>query len=281
MPDLAGRAGRASKQAPIDHDPGADARRRLDVGKVRTVPTGAPGQLGQRAEVGVVLDLDRDPKALFHLRRDAEPNPTGEDGGRPGGAMGAVDRPGDAHAHAQHTGALHGDLGQDLREHGGCDVERSSGLTIDVQVIPAFREHVVAEVRDGDRHVAVPEVDADHDVRGIPEHQLHAGSPSTGVSGPGVDVRNESRLLELGDQGRHRGARETGGPRDVGLADLAVHPEDLHHALAVAVPQPGKGPVTVFRAAHPREIMVWPRRLSRVRTNCLGSVADNLTNPRS
>ena len=281
VPDLAGRTGRASQQAPVDHDPGADAGRRLDVGKVRTVPPRAPGQLGQRAEVRVVLDLDRDPKALLHLRRDAKPDPTREDGGRPGGAVGAVDRPGNAHTHAQHARALHGDLGQDLRKHGGCDVERSSGLAIDVQVIPAFREHVVAEVRDGDRHVAVPEVDADHDVRGIPKHELHARSPSTGVSRPGVDVRNQARLFELGDQSRHRGARETGGARDVGLADLAVHPEDLHHALAVAVPQPGKGPVTVFRAGHSRDIMVWARRLSRAQTNCRSGMADNLTNPRS
>src|SRR5207302_1562629 len=32
------------------------------------------------------------------------------------------------------------------------------------------------------------------------KHELHARSPSTGVSRPGVDVRNQARLFELGDQ---------------------------------------------------------------------------------
>src|SRR5439155_1552301 len=84
--DLTCRPGRASQQSAVDDDPGAYAGSRLDVGKVRAVPAGAPGELGQRAEVRVVLDLDRNLKALFHLCGDAKPNPTREHRCRAGGA---------------------------------------------------------------------------------------------------------------------------------------------------------------------------------------------------
>ena len=164
MADLTGCPGRASQQAPVDHDAGADAGRRLDVSEVRAVPAGAPGQLSQRAEVRVVLDPDRNPKALFHLGGDAEPNPAGKNRGRAGRAVRAVHGARDAHADAQYAGALHGHLLEDLGKHAGRHVERSSGLTIDVQVMPAFGEHVVAEIGDGNRDVAVPEVDAGHDL---------------------------------------------------------------------------------------------------------------------
>ena len=166
--------------------------------------------------------------------------------------MRAVDWAGDAHAHPQYARPLRRYLRQDFCEQVGCDVERSSGLPIYVKVIPAFGQHVVGEVRDSYRHVAVAEVDTDHHMRGIPKHQLHARPPAMGVGGLGVDVRNQTRLLQLRHQGRHGRPRKTGGTCDISLADLAVHPENLHHALAVATSEPGKGPVSIFRTGHSR-----------------------------
>ena len=281
MSDLTRRAGRAAEQAPVDHDPRPDAGRRFDVGEVGTVAARAPGQLGQGAEVRVVLDLDRNPQALLHLRRDAEPNPARQDGGRSGGATRRVDGARDTHAGAQHGRAVDADLGQDLRKHRCRDVKSSTGFAIYVQVRPMFGEHVVAEVGHGDRHMAVPEVDADHDPRWVAKHELHPWPPASGVARPGVHVGDQALVLELVDQGRYRRPGKAGGPRDIGLADPAVHPQDLHHALAVAMPQPGQGSIAIFRARHACDIMGVPDCLSRAQTNHRTPTDDLLTNPRA
>jgi len=59
------------EQPAVDHDARPDPGGGLDVREVRTLATGAPGQLGQRAQVGVILDLDRNAQTLLHLAPDA------------------------------------------------------------------------------------------------------------------------------------------------------------------------------------------------------------------
>ena len=54
--DLAGGAARAVVEAAVEDEAGADAGGDLDVDEVRAVAAGAPHDLRQRAEVGVVLD---------------------------------------------------------------------------------------------------------------------------------------------------------------------------------------------------------------------------------
>ena len=98
------------------------------------------------------------------------------------------------------------------------------------------------------------------------------------MKGLGVDIRDQAGLLELRDQGGNRRARETGGACDLGLADLALHAEHLDHPIAVAIPQPGKGPVSILGCRHACDMMVVPGPLSRARTNCRIDEYDNLTN---
>ena len=58
VPELAREAGHAAVELPVEHDPGADARRDHDVDHVRQAAAGAERDLGERAEVRVVVDRD-------------------------------------------------------------------------------------------------------------------------------------------------------------------------------------------------------------------------------
>src|SRR5438874_1896420 len=119
MTDLTGGPRRAPQQAAVDDQPGTDSRRGLDVGEVRAVTTRAPGQLRERSEVGIVLDLHRDPEPALHLRCDAKTDPARKDGRGAGGAVLAVDRSRDADPGADQAAPVEPRLGQGLRRKPG------------------------------------------------------------------------------------------------------------------------------------------------------------------
>ena len=91
--------------------PGRD----LDVGDLGAALRRAPDELGEGAEVGVVLDLDREAEALARLGGRVDPDPAGEDRGAPAPrrslrSIGA----GQAHARPDHAVAIDARLVEDL-----------------------------------------------------------------------------------------------------------------------------------------------------------------------
>src|SRR5207247_1222702 len=148
---------------------------------------------------------------------------------------------------------------------------------VHVQLEATLGKQVVAKVGYRDADVAVAKVDARHHERRIPQDELHAWAPSTPLTGGGIRIEDESCVLELRDQARHGRARQTGRARDVGLADLALHPQDLHHSLAVAVAEPGERPVGIL---HRRLMIAAHGSLSRPQTKGPRLDAVFLTNAR-
>ena len=104
--DLARDAARAAEGAAVDHEAGADARRQAQVGHHVGAAADAEGRLAQRADVGVVVEVDGQPEALLHLRGRVEPDPAGQDRLRVHAAALAVDRAGQAHARGEDAAAL-------------------------------------------------------------------------------------------------------------------------------------------------------------------------------
>ena len=73
--DLAGCAAVTAVGATLDDDAGADARGDRYVGREAGVAPGAEGHLGERAQVGVVVDVGGCPQPVLHLARP-RPRPT-------------------------------------------------------------------------------------------------------------------------------------------------------------------------------------------------------------
>jgi len=116
-----------------------------------------------------------------------------------------------------------------------------------VEIAAALRQHVAADVGDGDANVAVPEVDANDGQRRIPQHQERTRPPASRVGSTGFDLLHDAQVLELGDERVHGRAREAGHPGDIGLAGppaLAQRPDD---ALTVSFSQPSECPYSVLR----------------------------------
>ena len=83
VPDLPGRAAVPVVRAAVDDQAGADARGHLHVGGRAGVAPGAERDLGERAEVGVVVEVDRDPDPALDTprRRRRRPSPRGSGSG--------------------------------------------------------------------------------------------------------------------------------------------------------------------------------------------------------
>src|SRR5260370_3422853 len=135
-----------------------------------------------------------------------------------------------------------------------------------VELTAPLSRDVGGQVPNGDLDVAGHEVEAAHEFRRVRQDQLAAGTPASVARGPGVGVRDEPRSLELRNQGGDRCPGEAGGSRDGRLADLALHPQDLDHALPVTMPQPGERSIPVLRHRRQCASMAYSRSLSRPRT---------------
>src|SRR4051812_10754723 len=92
VPDLAREAGRATLELTSDDEASADAGAQDDVDEVLDPASGAERLLRPGAEVGVVLDLDRERQAPFELRRRTHAGPARKDRRRADGPGRPVDR---------------------------------------------------------------------------------------------------------------------------------------------------------------------------------------------
>src|SRR5262249_8671408 len=123
--DLAGHAASAVIRAPVDDQPGADTGRDLHITGMTGVAAGAQRHLGERARVGVVVDVDGEPEAAAELRAGIDPGPAGQDRAGVDGAARLVDRAGDRDADAEHALAAGAGLLERAVDEPGRDVERA------------------------------------------------------------------------------------------------------------------------------------------------------------
>ena len=134
-----------------------------DVDRVAGAEGGAERDLGERAEVGVVVEVDGQvAEAAAQLGRDREALPAGQDRRRADRAALVVDRPRERHADAEHAVCAEAGLGEQVVDELGGAVERALGGVVDVLRAHRLGEHGAREVGDGDVDVVVAEVDADH-----------------------------------------------------------------------------------------------------------------------
>ena len=100
--ELARRAGEAVVEPPAEDEAGTDAGRRLHVDDLARAAARAPHDLGQRAQVRVVLDPHRHAELLLHQLLRPRPDPAGQDRRVADLAGVAQQRTGQPHADAGH-----------------------------------------------------------------------------------------------------------------------------------------------------------------------------------
>src|SRR5688572_5854413 len=98
--ELAGRAVGPAIQGAVENQPGSDAGSGVDEGDVLEPAGGAPGHLGQRAEVGVVVDQQGQLQHIVGGGPRVDVDPWFEGGGPAVDAGAPLDRAGNGHADA-------------------------------------------------------------------------------------------------------------------------------------------------------------------------------------
>ena len=138
---------------------------------------------------------------------------------------GQIDRPGNAHADADHVVA--GEPG--LVEHGVHEldrgVERRGRRVVDVELDPPLGEHGRREIRDGDPEVVVPEVDAERRAGGRVETEQRrrpAAARRARCRLTGRLLDDEPTPLQLRDERGDRRPRETGQSGELAPARRAL-----------------------------------------------------------
>ncbi len=207
----------------------------LDVDEVGGVARGAERGLGERAEVRVVVDGDREVEAHAHLVRGGDADPAGEDRGGADDARGLLDRARQAHAGADHLRALDARVVERLGDELGGRVQAVARRVVGVELEAALGEDVRGEIGDRDAQVAVAEVDADGRARrGVEGEQDRRPAALIAVRGGGLAALDDEAVsLEIGDQRGHGGAAQPGPPGDLGARDQPLGPQRVDDAQAV------------------------------------------------
>jgi hypothetical protein len=224
----------------VDDEARADAGGDHHVDGVAGVARGAQRDLGERAQVGVVVEVDREvAEAAAHLGGHREALPAGQDRGRADGAAVVVDRARERHADADHVGVAEAGLGEQLVDELGGGVERVLGVVVDVLGPHRLGEHGAREVGDGGVDAVVAEVDADHRARRAVEREQRRRA-ARGHAGRGVRVRvldDQPVRLEVGDQAGDRGTGQAGDPCDLGTARRPALAQGFDDAQAIQLAQ--------------------------------------------
>ena len=209
-------------------DPGGDHH----VDRVAGVAGRAERDLGERAEVGVVVEVDGQvAEAPAHLRRHREALPAGQDRRRPHRAAVVVDRARERHADADHVAVAEPGLREQLVDQLGGRVERALGVVVDVLGADRLGEHRAREVRDRRVDAVVAEVDADDGAgRAIQRQQRRRAAGGHAGRGVGVGVLDHEAVgLQVGDEARDGRAREPGDARDLRSAGRSAFAQGLDH----------------------------------------------------
>ena len=172
VPQLAGDAGRAVIEAAAEHEPGADAGRHHHVDDVCEPPPCAEGDLRERTQVGVVVELDRNlqPAGELFARLDACP---AREHGRADDPLLAVDGRRRAPSRSDHAAALDARLGQHARRPVRPRRRETPRGAVHVELDEALGQDGRGEVGHGDAHVPVAEVEAEGGSRRGVEAEEH------------------------------------------------------------------------------------------------------------
>src|SRR4051794_29741779 len=224
--ELARGAARAAVEPSLDDERAADAGAHAHEDEVLRAAAGAPDELGERAEVGVVLHAHDHPEPLAHRRGGVHAHPARQDRGRADGAVAARDRTRDAHADAEHALAVDPGLLERALDQLRGDVEAVARGGVDVDIAPQLGEDRVREVAHDPADVAVSEVDADDRAGGAIEREQHRRPADALVVAValGRALDEQARALQVAYEARDGRARESRGARDVRSAGHAALP---------------------------------------------------------
>ena len=232
MAELARAAGRAARKLPVDHHARADPAVELEVDHVGAAVAGAPRELRERLEVGLVVDGDRNPQLVAQLLGDVHRRPAGQDRRRRRCPGRAVDRAREADPGAEQPVAVDAPGVERLGHRVGDRRHPLLGGVL-VQLADRRPEHAVREIRDDDAHV--PEADVDADRRAGARVERHRPARAAGRA-----ARRPQRVAaldhhparrEVGDRGRHRRVREPERARQLGPAHGPALAQEYQQAL--------------------------------------------------
>ena len=164
-PPMTSPAPMPGRQAQVGHDVGAAA--------------GAEGRLAQRADVGVVVEVDRQPEALLHLGGGVERRPSraGSAASARGRSRGRSGRAGPCPRRAR--GRARRRPRRAARSTSAAAVSRaSSAARVDVELREGTRPGSCRRGRRRRRAVSVAEVDADHGAGRAVEREEHRRAPA-------------------------------------------------------------------------------------------------------
>ena len=209
---------------------------------VRDAARGAVLVLGDRAEVGVVVDHDRATEPAPELLGGSQLVPARQHRVVDAGGA-AVDRPRHAQPDSEQVG--HGDSGvlRRLPHQVGREVERGGALWVRVGRHLELGEDAGAAIGHRYPDVAVTDVDTGHAPGSQRESHEQRWPPAaalvrrSAVSGLHDDAGRE----QLGDQARDRGARESRATGQVGAALWTARAEERGDRVEVAAAQLGQG----------------------------------------
>ena len=199
---------------------GADAAGELDVEQVGRAAAGAVLVLGHGAAVRVVVDDHRETPSR---RPSSSAGASSCQPGRIAWSTRADRRSiGRGHAEPDREQVRGGDAGVGGRppDEVGGDVEGRGAVRVGVGERLDLGQDLRAAVGDGDPDVTVPDVDAGDPAGTQGERHQERGPPApalvrrTAVLG----LHHETRLEQLADQARDRGARQAGAAGEVGPA---------------------------------------------------------------
>jgi hypothetical protein len=145
-----------------------------------------------------------------------------------------MDRPGEAHPHAQHPVAVRARGAQDELDHLGRVVDPGGGVVVVGHLAPLLGEELVGEIREGDREVALAEVDANREARsGIQGDRRRRAAPAAWRASVRIAVDHDPLGLEGGHDRRNGRARQARVACHVGAACDPQDLQRLDHAQPV------------------------------------------------
>ena len=207
--DLARGPAGPPEQPPLVHDARADTGRGLEVDHLGAAPPGAPDGLGERTEVGVVVDPHGQAELTRELVGRHPAEPARQDAGAADGALG-IQRRGDTEPDAEHVDAVRGQPEQQAVQNVRDSPDRLVGPVVHVEPVIVLGQHPVSEVSDDHPQVTTADVDADGQPGGRLEHDPGGRSPGDGPVGR-AGVGNQPAATKAGEQPADR---RTGQPDD-------------------------------------------------------------------
>ena len=229
--DLAGGPGRAPVQAAAHDVARSDAGPDLDVGDVLQALPRAPPVLGQRSQVGVVVDQHRHAEAL-RQEREAGPSFPGRQGDlRELLRVARIDRA--RHRHADPHQPLRAPAPPPQALLHQLRGQLAGALRVGAHRVRALLpdQHLPSQIRERHRHVAGAEIDADQAEGVVLELEHDGAAPAAGLTRTSLD--HEPGCEQLGDGLGHRRAREVGATSDLRARDGSLGPDESKQAPCV------------------------------------------------